>query len=505
MSAESAETTSTPSRHFLNELRASFANHSSRPAIQYKDQLLTYGNLALRARRCAAQLRAGGITPGDRVAIVTGTKLPFLTAHLGALFAGAVSLPLNPRFTHDELRYYLNDSEAHTVVAEDEPRVLIDSMRSELPALCSLLGDTELWNAPDGHFADPEVSADAGCFMLYSSGTTGRPKGVLHTNANVASSLHALAKCWRFRADDVLVNVLPLFHIHGLSFATHLSLLVGASMLMDDMFHPRRTLELIDRGTVFMAVPTFYYSLLERSEFKTAVQAWRNMRLFTCGSAPIRPEVLPELEEALGRPVINRYGMSEGHVITSLPIDGPWPRGSVGPALAGVELTLVGENGGPVAAGDVGSVHLRGSNLFREYWRNPAATQAAFASGSFDTGDLGRQDVNGFLTLVGRKNDLIITNGFNVYPQVVERIINECPGVRESAVLGLPDKRRGERIAAAIVRSDNSLTERTLKDYLSEHLVDYQRPIEFAFVTELPRNAMGKILRRTLRDGWPAH
>lgn len=503
MSAEPAKATATPSRHFLNELRASFASHARRPAIQYKDQLLTYSDLALRARRCAARLRDVGITPGDRVAIVTGNKLPFLTAHLGALFAGAVSLPLNPRLTRDELRYYLNDSEAHVVVADDEPRVLINAMRAELPALGGLLSDTEAWNAPDSHFADPEVSADAGCFMLYSSGTTGRPKGVLHTNADVASSLHALAECWRFTADDVLVNVLPLFHIHGLSFATHLCLLVGASMLMDDMFHPRRTLDLIDYGTVFMAVPTFYYSFLERPEFKTAAQAWRNMRLFTCGSAPIRPEILPELEETLGRPVINRYGMTEGHVITSLPLGGPWPQGSVGPALAGVELTIVGENGGPVPAGDVGSVHLRGPNLFREYWRNPTATQAAFTSGSFDTGDLGRRDANGFLTLVGRKNDLIITNGFNVYPQVVERVINDCPGVRESAVLGLPDKRRGERIAAAVVRSDDSLTERTLKDYLGEHLVDYQRPVEIAFVTELPRNAMGKILRRALRDGWP--
>jgi malonyl-CoA/methylmalonyl-CoA synthetase len=312
--------------------------------------------------------------------------------------------------------------------------------------------------------------------------------------------LHALREFWRFHADDVLVNVLPLYHIHGLSFATHMSLLTGSSMIMEDSFHPRRTLDVVGRGTVFMAIPTFYYSFLERSELKTIASAWHNVRLFTCGSAPIRAEVLPELEEAMGRPIINRYGMTEAHVITSLPLDGPWPQGSVGLPLPGIEVRLVKEDGTAADIGEVGAVQLRGPNLFREYWRNPEATRAAFASSWFDTGDLGSRDPNGFLTLVGRKNDLIITNGFNVYPQVVERVINECPGVQESAVLGVPDKRRGERVVAAVVRSDETLSERALKAYLSERLVDYQRPADLIFVAALPRNSMGKVLRRDLRE-----
>src|SRR5262249_51798726 len=187
----------------------------------------------------------------------------------------------------------------------------------------------------------PAPKSDDPCLMLYSSGTTGRPKGVVHTHANVASSLHALADCWRFTPDDVLVNVLPLFHIHGLSFTTHLSLLTGSRMIVEDAFHPRHTLETIGQGTVFMAIPTFYYSFLDRPEFKSAAQEWTRVRLFTCGSAPIRPEVLPELEQTLGRPVINRYGMSEAHVITSLPIDGPWPTGSVGLPLSGVQVRII--------------------------------------------------------------------------------------------------------------------------------------------------------------------
>jgi malonyl-CoA/methylmalonyl-CoA synthetase len=249
-----------------------------------------------------------------------------------------------------------------------------------------------------------------------------------------------------------------------------------------------------------MAIPTFYYSFLDRSEFKASARNWRNVRLFTCGSAPIRAEVLPELESALGRPVINRYGMTEAHVITSLPLDGPWPRGSVGVPLPGIEVRVVRDDGTPGVPDEVGSVQLRGPNLFREYWRRPDATRDAFAGGWFDTGDMGSCDASGFLTLVGRKHDLIITNGFNVYPQVVERVINECPGVRESAVLGVPDRRRGERVVAAVVRSDENLSERRLRTYLGERLVDYQRPADLVFVADLPRNAMGKVLRRELRD-----
>jgi malonyl-CoA/methylmalonyl-CoA synthetase len=251
---------------------------------------------------------------------------------------------------------------------------------------------------------------------------------------------------------------------------------------------------------VFMAIPTFYYSLLDRPEFKTAARRWRDVRLFTCGSAPIRPDVLPELEETLGRAVINRYGMTEAHVITSLPLDGPWPPGSVGLPLPGIEVRVINDNNALASADEVGSVQLRGPNLFRDYWRKPDATHEAFVSGWFDTGDLGLRDSSGFLTLVGRKNDLIITNGFNVYPQVVERVINECPGVRESVVVGVPDKKRGERVMAAVVRSDETLTLPALRTFLSDRLVDYQRPAEVVFVAALPRNAMGKVQRRELRE-----
>jgi malonyl-CoA/methylmalonyl-CoA synthetase len=486
--------------HFLDELRATFAARADRPALVHRGQTYPFGDLERRARRCAAWLRGLGVGPGDRVALAAAEKLPFLVAHLGTIFAGGVALPLNPRFTPEELRFFLGDSGARVAVTGSGLRPIVEALRPELPELAAVADASAAWEASEGPLREPSIAADDPCLILYSSGTTGRPKGVVHSHANLASSLHALRDCWRMTPEDVTVNALPLFHIHGLSFASHLSLLVGGCLVVEDTFHPRETLEVVGRGTVFMAIPTFYYAFLERPEFREAARAWSRVRLFTCGSAPIRAEVLPELEAVLGRPVINRYGMTEGHVITSLPLDGPWPQGSVGRPLEGIEVRVASDDGTPEAAGEVGSVLLRGPNLFREYWRNPEATRAAFATGWFDTGDLGRLDPDGFLTLVGRKHDLIITRGFNVYPQVVERAINACPGVRESAVLGLPDDRRGERVAAAVVRDDPALDERRLRAFLGERLVDYQRPSTIVFVDSLPRNALGKVLRRELRD-----
>ncbi len=258
------------SGHFLDDLRATIATRANEEAVRFRDRSFTYGDLDLGARFWARSLRESGVGPGDRVAITTPEKRPFLAAHLGTLYAAAVSLPLNPRFTREELRYFLADSGARAVVAGDDQYAVVESLRSELPELRAVLARRPARGHPPGCVCrDLAIGSDAPCLMLYSSGTTGRPKGVVHTHANLASSLRALQQCWRFTPDDVLVNVLPLFHIHGLSFATHLSLLTGSRMLIEDSFHPRQTLELVGQGTVFMAIPTFYYSFLDRPEFKT--------------------------------------------------------------------------------------------------------------------------------------------------------------------------------------------------------------------------------------------
>jgi malonyl-CoA/methylmalonyl-CoA synthetase len=483
--------------HFLNELRGTIADRSDRTAVVHRGQPHSFGEIELRARSGAALLRQCGMERGDRVLLVTAAKLPFLLSHLAILYGGGISVPLNPRFTREEMRHFLLDSQARLAVVGDEQRSLFESLRAEGPEL-QIVPDVAVAEASAATWREPGVGADDPCLMIYSSGTTGLPKGVVHTYANVASSLRALEKFWRISPDDVVVNVLPLFHIHGLSFAAQMPLLAGACVLLEDAFDPPSTLDAISRATVFMAVPTMYYRFLEQSAFAEKARGWHQARLFTCGSAPIRPEVLPRLEAILGSPVINRYGMSEAHVISSLPLDGPWPAGSVGLPLDGIELRITRQDGSLAAEGEMGAVQVRGPNLFREYWRNPDATRKAFATGWFDTGDIGHRDGQGFLYLVGRSNDLIISAGYNVYPQVVERVLNACPGVRESAVAGVPDTDRGESVAAFVVCDDAGLTAERLQAFVRERLVDYQRPRRVFFVEALPRNALGKVLRKEL-------
>ncbi len=483
----------------LDALQHHFVHRGNEPALKHQHRIYNYAELHSLVAGGAARLQSLGLSKADRVILATSNKLALLVGHLATLWAGGISVPLNPRFTREELRFFFSDSGARIAIVDAEVRPVLESLQPELPDLRILLPDASILESHKPWQRDLDIAAGDPCLMIYSSGTTGWPKGIVHTHANLGSSLRALQTCWRFTPDDVVLNVLPLFHIHGLAFATLLSLMSGGCVVLDD-FEPRRTMNALASCTVFMAVPTIYYRFLEEPEFRAAAEAWQRVRLFTCGSAPMRAEVLPELEAIVGRPIINRYGMSEAFVITSLPLDGPWPHGSVGLPLDGIDVRVLVDGEKTAGPGEVGSVQLRGPNLFREYWRQPEATRAAFATGWFDTGDLGFRDDAGFLTLVGRKNDLIITSGFNVYPQVVERVINNCPGVRESAVFGVPDMRKGERVAVAVVRDDLGLDENRLREFWSERLVDYQRPRDIVFVDALPRNSMGKVLRRTLRE-----
>ena len=362
---------------FRDQLEAAFVQFAARPALTYQDETWTFAELDARTRAAAAHLQRQGLRPGERVMLYTSDKRALLLAHLGAMRAGGVSLPLNFKFTPSEMRYYAADSGSVLAVGGD----------AELPVLQALVEDQEnslrgvlhadefLALAPQPTAPLPASTADDWALLLYSSGTTGQPKGVVHTHANLGAAVRSLADCWAFTPDDVLVNVLPFFHIHGLSFASHVNLLTGAHMLMGDQFHPVRTLDLIDRATVFMAIPPMYYQFLNRPEFREHAKQWSHVRLFTCGSAPIRPEVLPELESILKNPLINRYGMTESHVIASLPIDRPSVQGSVGLPLDGVEMTMV-EDGSTTKEGHaVGEVHVKGPVIFTHYLNRPEATR----------------------------------------------------------------------------------------------------------------------------------
>ncbi|MGD2085557.1 MAG: class I adenylate-forming enzyme family protein [Candidatus Aminicenantes bacterium] len=527
-------------KSFIELLKHQFQENSRCPAVIYHNHRFTFGELAERAIAIGSFLREKGLKTGDIVILYTREKLSFLLIHLGIILCGGVSLPLNPDFTAEEMTYFLNDSGARFVFASGQQVSIIEKIKNKCPGLKSVFDPSialnekllrwgsgspglleknhKLQNTNYKQITNHNVQnykqkinqkllrgvkgggfleKSPPCFMLYSSGTTGQPKGVMHTHANTGASLLALQKCWKFSPGDVLLNVLPLFHIHGLSFAAHLSLISGSSMIIEDRFHPLKTMERIKDATVFMGVPTYYYSFLNRREFRERAKEWQRTRLFTCGSAPIRSEVLDEIENIIGRPLINRYGMTESHVITSLPLVGPYKRGSVGLLLEGIEVKI-----GKPGTEDAGEVMVRGQNLFDHYWKKPGATQSAFdKDGFFKTGDLGYFDDDGYLFLKGRKSDLVISSGFNVYPAVVERVINEFPGVKESAVIGIPDPVKGEKVMAVVVPEvGGKVAIGELKKHCREKLVNYQCPVAFEIVAELPRNTMGKVLKRELKE-----
>jgi malonyl-CoA/methylmalonyl-CoA synthetase len=413
--------------HFISLLKRQFQENSRRPALIYQGETLTFAQLETKAETVSRFLREKGLRKGDVVILYTPGKRDFLLLHLGIILAGGVSLPLNFNFTPAEMTYFINDSGARFVFASGKQAAVINGIKDRCPHLEKIFKDREIREKHEKKLKEVEIEANDDCFMLYSSGTTGQPKGVVHTHANTAAALLALQKCWAFSPDDVLLNVLPLFHIHGLSFASHLSLISGSAMILKERFHPQQTLEKITDATVFMGVPTYYYAFLNRPGFREKAAHWQSTRLFTCGSAPIRSDVLSDIETIIGKPLINRYGMTESHVITSLPLEGSFKKGSVGLPLEGIHMKIEkgeprGGNDGPVA----GEVKIKSKNLFNRYWNKPGATRAAFdGDGFFCTGDLGFLDERGYLFLVGRKHDLIITGGYNVYPLVVERVINQ--------------------------------------------------------------------------------
>ena len=474
---------------------------------------LSYGALFARAGQLANRLVALGVQPGDRIAVQVEKSAEVLILYLASLRAGAVYLPLNTGYTGTEIAYFLGDAEPRLFVVS--PAAAADAAPLAAAAgatLCTLGDDGRSGTLLDGldalptAFDDVTRAPDDLAAILYTSGTTGRSKGAMLSHANLLSNARTLAAAWRFGPEDELLHALPIYHTHGLFVATNVSLFAGAAIRLLPRFDLDALFAGMKSATVMMGVPTFYTRLLGDTRLDRAATA--GMRLFVSGSAPLLAETHRAWQEATGHMILERYGMTETNMNTSNPYEGERRPGTVGPPLAGVTIRVVDETSGvPLPAGEVGMIEVKGPNVFQGYWRMPEKTAAEFrADGFFITGDLGRMSEDGYVEIVGRGKDLVITGGLNVYPKEVETEIDLLDGVEESAVIGLPHDDFGEAVTAVVVRQPGAaISETEIMSVLSGRLAKFKLPKAVFFADALPRNTMGKVQKKLLREAHAGH
>lgn len=481
------------------------AGRPDAPFLERPDgRIDTYADLRAHTARLAHALTALGVKPGDRVAAQVEKTPENLYLYLACVRAGAVFLPLNTAYTLNELSYFIEDAEPALIVCD--PGVLegVTSLAGRIGARVATLDAKGQGSLTDLAADQPADFATVGrepsdlAAICYTSGTTGRSKGAMLTQGNLASNAATLTRLWRFTAKDVLIHALPIYHVHGLFVATNVILTAGASMIFRARFDAAEAVSLFPRATALMGVPTFYTRLLAQPDLPTA-----GMRLFVSGSAPLLAETHREWSARTGTAILERYGMTETGMNTSNPYDGERVAGTVGPPLPDVALRIADpETGAPLAQGEIGMIEVKGPNVFAGYWRMPEKTAAEFrADGYFITGDLGVIDDAGYVQIVGRGKDLIISGGFNVYPKEVEAELDAIAGVVESAVIGLPHPDFGEAVTAVIATGGpTSLTQAGVLAALKDRLARFKQPKRVLFVDDLPRNAMGKVQKALLRQ-----
>ena len=469
---------------------------------------ISYAETRDLAERLATVLAGLGVRPGDRVAVQVEKSPEAIALYLATLHAGAVFLPLNTAYTGAEIDYFLGDAAPRLFVCSP------DMLAAHAHRAGDALAVETLGSAADGSLMDRAALAQPSdaphpsgpqdrAAILYTSGTTGRSKGAVLTHGNLASNPDALVEAWRFTASDVLIHALPIFHTHGLFVAANMVLTTDASMIFLSKFDGPQALELMREASVLMGVPTFYTRLLKTPGLDRDAVA--RMRLFVSGSAPLLAEDHRAFEEATGHAILERYGMTETCMIASNPYEGARIPGAVGMALPGIEIRIAcRETGRALPAGEIGLIEVRGPNVFEGYWNMPEKTAAEFrADGFFITGDLGMIGPDGYLRIVGRDKDLVISGGYNVYPKEVEEAIDDLPGVLESAVIGLPHADLGEGVTAIIVpRAGGTLDPEGIAAALSGRLARYKQPRRVILADELPRNVMGKVQKAELRRAY---
>jgi malonyl-CoA/methylmalonyl-CoA synthetase len=475
------------------------------PALLTADETIPYRALEARVARARGFLRAHGVQRGDGIALMLGKTPAMLELHLAALSLGVWTLPLNPSYTASEVGFFLADSDPTLAILplkllmELDTTVGVDLGTSAEEVAAELAQATP---AP----AESGVGDDVLALLCYTSGTTGRPKGAKMSHGNLAFTVQALHEAWRWGDNDVLLHTLPLFHIHGLIVAQHAALYAGATTIWMQTFDPVAALTAMERHrvTVFMGVPTLYARFLQTPP--NAAPDLSAMRLFTSGSAPLPAEHHTRFLARFGHVILERYGMTEVGIVLSNPYDGPRRPGTVGFPLRGVTVRIVdAETGADQPDGQVGELWIRGAGVISGYLGLPEATAEALSGGWMRSGDLVCRDPDGYLRIVGRARDLIISGGLNVYPAEVEATLRQAEGVSEVAVIGVPDDDFGERVVALVVPSPGAAEDGAPLHALSRSLLaPYKCPKDYRFAAELPRNAMGKVQKQRIRDGWEA-
>jgi len=499
---------------FLNVFTENVRKFPDKVALNFLDppiQRVTFKELDALINQAARYLLDLGVKPGDRVAVQLTKSIEFILLHLATLRLGAISLPLNLAYPSDELKYFLKDSGTKVFFTLESTKEKIQSILPELHELeeCILLDPSHLdefrlriHEYPPNNIGEIVTQPSSTAVIIYTSGTTGRPKGAEITDANITSNLEALHEAWGWRTDDILLHVLPIFHVHGLFVALYGALYAGATTLLMREFSAQKTLEMLSSGqcTVFMAVPTIHKRLLDVPNAGRYYLS--HVRLITSGSDRLPDEVFTGFQKTFGYTLLERYGMTETGMNCSNPLDGERRRGSVGLPLPGVEVRIVhSESGEVVPTGEIGDVQLSGPNIFKGYWQQQDQTSASFSvDGWFKTGDLGYLEADGYLTLCGRSKDLIISGGLNIYPPEVERVLIEHPAVRDCAVIGCIDPEWGEKVTAVVVAMEGaSATGEELIRFCRDKLAPYKSPKSIVFRDDLPRNAMGKVQKAILR------
>ncbi|WP_417725526.1 malonate--CoA ligase [Salipiger sp.] len=468
---------------------------------------LSYAAFLALAARMAHGLTSCGLEPGDRVAVQIEKSPEALALYAAAVQAGVIFLPLNTAYTAGELAYFVENSGAKLLVGDPAKQAALAPVAERLGTrLETLAADgTGSFAAiaaaqPDSFDTVARAEDDLAAF-LYTSGTTGRSKGAMLTQANLMSNALTLVEHWRFTGDDVLLHALPIFHTHGLFVATNVILAAGGAMIFLPKLDIDALIAWMPKATTMMGVPTFYTRLLDDDRFTGDLA--RHMRLFISGSAPLLADTHVAFEDRTGHRILERYGMTETNMNTSNPYEGERRAGTVGFPLPGVELKVTDpETGAEVAQGAVGLIEVRGPNVFKGYWQMPEKTAAELrADGFFLTGDLGMVDADGYVTIVGRNKDLIISGGYNIYPKEIELVLDEQPGVRESAVIGVPHPDFGESVVAVLVPEKGAAPdEAAIAETVSAALARFKHPRRYVVVDELPRNTMGKVQKNVLRD-----